>query len=223
MPFIKNRIFLNAGHSLTDPGTSREERVESKIVMRIRDILVIFLKYNRFNVEVVPDNLNLRKTIDWINERAKRLDDGIAFALHINAGGGHGAEVWYYKDNNFSKELGQEILDSYTKKVGMRSRGVKSSSTSSFKTLGFVDQTNCWAILIEMGFIGNKEDMAIVADYEKNARALAIAICKVFSIPYRDKKLTQKEKMQITIFSIMRMIEELIYKLFKLKKGRKLN
>ena len=143
--------FLDSGHSLSDPGTSHKERVESLIVMRIRDLLIPLLKYNHFDVEVVPDNLNLRKSIDWINERVKKVEDGFAFALHINFGGGQGGESWYYKNNENSRQLAQDIIDAYTKEVGMENRGPSQALILGLRPLGFIDQTNCWAILIEMG------------------------------------------------------------------------
>ena len=55
--------------------------------------------------------------------------------------------------------------------------------------------------------------MAIVADYDKNAKALAKALCKVFEMPYQERQWTYKERLQIQIFSIMRQIEKLIYDL----------
>lgn len=213
MPFIKNRIFLDSGHSLSDPGTTHEERVESRITMRIRDILIPLLEFNHFNVEKVPDNLNLGESIAWINERAEKPEDGFALAIHINFGGGEGAETWYYKDNDRSRILAQDIVDIYCKETGMRNRGAKSSSTSRFGTLGFIDYTDCWAVIIECGFIESGNDMRILSDYEKNARAIAKAVCSVFEMPYLEKQLTMGESIQVRIFAIMRRIEELMYQL----------
>lgn len=176
---MERRIFLNAGHSLHDPGAIGLVR-ESDINRKVRDKLVPLLKARGFNVALVPDTLNLKQSIKWVNQRAKSLDSGLAFSIHVNCCGGRGAECYYYRNNSLSRSLAQKCIKRYCDIIGLPNRGARSSSLTRFGRLGWVEDTNCWAILLELGFIDNKNDVLTIQNYDKTAFAVAESIQATF-------------------------------------------
>lgn len=91
-------------------------------------------------------------------------------ALHSNAGGGTGPEVWYHTNSTGGKALAQKVINEIVKVPSCPpSRGAK--ATSSLKEL---NQTNAAAILIEVAFHDNTSDVQWMLN-NMNAIANAIA------------------------------------------------
>jgi len=185
---MKKNIILNAGHSIYDPGAISGDKVEGIEAMKIRDGLVKLLKKN-FNVYSVPDNLNLYESINWVNERFKNLDDGLALSIHLNAGGGNGAESIYYNGSGQSKYIASTILNEYCEITRYRNRGPLSDAKTRHKRLGWLRDTNPWSTLIECCFVDSKSDMAYLRDnYLNVAIGLHQGILKLYNIEETNKK-----------------------------------
>lgn len=90
-------------------------------------------------------------------------------ALHSNAGGGTGPEVWYYTNSNNGKRLANNIIAEITDVSNCPpSRGVKAST-------GYAElnQTSAPAVIVEVAFHDNANDAAWIID---NMDAIAQAI-----------------------------------------------
>ena len=181
---MKKTILLNAGHSKTDPGAIGLA-IESELNQKIRDALIPELERQGFKVEVIPDILNLKESIQWVNQRAKNINDGLAFSIHQNCCGGVGAESYYYRTSQSSKNKAKKLIDAYCSELKLVNRGAKSSSSVRFGRLGWIEDTNCWAILIECGFIDNRGDVKLIKNYKKTAKAICKGINAVYGIPYK--------------------------------------
>ena len=182
---MKKIIYLNSGHSDLEPGTISEHGVERDLNITIRDLLTPLLEAQGFEVKEVPDKLKLYPSVLWVNTRVTTLEGGLAFGIHQNCCGGRGAESFYYKNSNTSKAIAKKLIDTYCEVTGLNNRGAKSSSTSRFGRLGWIEDTNCWATLIECGFMDNAVDMEfIIENFDKVALGIAKGICKVFGIKY---------------------------------------
>ena len=59
--FMKKTIYLNAGHSLTDPGAVSQYGKESEFNRKIRNELLSELQRNNFQIKKVPDDLDLKE------------------------------------------------------------------------------------------------------------------------------------------------------------------
>ncbi len=73
MPVLNNTrkvIYLNAGHYNFDTGSVVKGIIERDEVKKIRDLTSKYLKEAGFEVVEVPDDLDLRRSIDFVNERA---------------------------------------------------------------------------------------------------------------------------------------------------------
>jgi len=180
---MKKTIILNAGHNnAADCGAAANETTESAEAIKIRDKLIPLLKQN-FEVALVPDELDLRQSIKWVNEQYKKLEDGLAFSIHLNAGGGTGAEIFYYANNETSQNIAKTIIDEYCEITGFRNRGAKADTTTRHGTLGWIRNVNPWSCLIETCFIDNIEDLKkLQNDYNKIAWAMYSGICAVYNI-----------------------------------------
>ena len=199
-------IILNAGHSLSDPGTITKYGKEADFNRKIRDALVPLLEMNGFLVVQVPDVLGLVSSIDWVNERVKGLDDGLALSIHCNCCGGNGAETFYYKNNGKSKEIATKLINGYCEYTGLRNRGAKSDTSTRFGKLGWIRKTNCWALLLEAGFLDNKEDVEVLKDYKRVAKGICKGVCAIFGEKEKTPSFGRKKEIKE---QIIKLLEEL--------------
>lgn len=223
---IKKTIYLNAGHFSDDPGAVIDGKEESKIVIKIRDLLVPLLRQD-FKVEIVPDNLNLINSTKWVNKKAKGLNDGLAFSIHLNAsnGKGYGAETLYYGFFNSSKKLSKIILDEYCDRTGYENRKPKSDTTTRFGRNNWIRNTNCWSTLIECYFLDNANDRK-KATNDEIAYAIYCGICKLYKVSPKDSnehyiEEILKELIQIKIELIDKIFTRLNNVINKLKRLKK--
>ena len=175
-------IFLDAGHNVKkDPGAVIGNRKERDLNILIRDALIPELFFNGFQVEVVPDDLDTVQSIDWINQRVQNIESGLAIQIHQNCCKGEGAETYYMDAFESSKRIARELIEEYCKETGIKNRGAKSDDTTRFGALGFIRNTECWATLIECGFLDNDKDMKIMTErLDAVVRGIAKGICKIF-------------------------------------------
>ena len=202
---FEKRIFLNAGHSIKDPGAVVNNKKESEEVMKIRDLLIPMLKRNDFEIHVVPDDLNLIQSISWVNKRVGSMNGGLAFSIHLNAGGGEGAESFYYKNNKDSKVIAKTLIDEYCRYTKLRNRGAKSDTRAYAKRLGWIRDTTPWSTLIECYFIDNK-DTAITN--KTIAEGIYYGICKVYNEEpvILEEKVDNKEDIKNQIINLLKQL-----------------
>lgn len=168
------RIFVSAGHDIRDPGAVVRGTTEAKEMMLTRDKLVSLLQSRGEEVLSVPDSLDLRGTIRWINERAIRGD--IALDLHGNAANGsvRGTECFFIDGNNERKKQAEQFLDDLLEAVPElhisgkpRSRGAKSDTLSQHRRLAFCRDISVSSLLIELCFLDNPSDLALLQNHRE--------------------------------------------------------
>lgn len=172
----QKRVYLGVGHGGKDPGAVAFGRKEKDMALDIakatRDELV------RHGVLVM-----LSRESDVSENLAARIKECNAFNpdlaadIHLNAGGGDGAEVFHSKADTSDDILARNILDEMIK-IGQNSRGLKVKLLSNgLDYFGFVRQVLCDSVLVECAFIDNKNDVKIV-DTLAERRIMGIAIAK---------------------------------------------
>lgn len=152
---IERRVILAAGHGGGDPGAIGQGSTEAIETVQITNkVAELLRKAGNIEVVVVPHELNLGATIDWINARYKAAPQALAVEIHKNSGGGTGSEVWTpsYPDER-SKDIATKIANSLAAATGQRNRGVKFAQNNRWGRLGFTDDTNTYATLVEAAFI----------------------------------------------------------------------
>ena len=209
---MKPIIYLDPGHSLKDPGAVSGPEIESVHARAVRDILAEKLK-THFTVMLVPDTLDLVATTRWINQTARGLDDGYAFAIHLNSNSGTpgiGAEAWYCggapdsKEVAIGRQIAKTILDKYCDITKFENRGVHSDDTARYGRLGFVRDTNCYAGLIELCFINNHDEITkLKNNYQLIAEGLYEGILAAYGIK-------ENKNMQATKADVVEIYEEIL-------------
>ena len=152
---IERRVIIAAGHGGGDAGAVGQGTTEANETIDITNRVVQKLANDgQVSVVQVPNELGLMDTINWINARYKGLENGVSVEVHKNSGGGSGSEVWTPSyPNTESINMCQTVTNAIAAATGNPNRGVKQAQNNRWGRLGFCDDTNTYAMLIEAGFI----------------------------------------------------------------------
>lgn len=108
--------------------------------------------------------------------KSNNLNVDYHVALHSNAGGGNGYEIWY---NQSSYEFTTEILTSLENTLPFKNRGLKDGSTTLYE----LKNTNSKACLIEILFHDEPKQANYILDNIDNiAKAIATGILNYLEI-----------------------------------------
>lgn len=178
------KVFLSAGHGGTDPGAVANGLYEKTINLNM--LLACKSELERHGVTVVCSRT--KDENDSVKQEVKEANASgadIALSFHINAGGGDGFEVYYYRPNKTGKKLA-ELCEKHIKNLGQNSRGVKDGNH-----LHFIKATKMPAVLVESFFIDNSKDKTIgdsIIEQTAFGEAYAKAILDYLDVDYIDKK-----------------------------------
>ena len=165
------KVFCGVGHGGKDPGAVANGMEEADINLSIakacRDELIrngVEVKMSRISDEDDP----LTEEIAECNA----YNPDLAVDIHTNAGGGDGFEVYHTIYGGTGKTLAENI-EAEVIKAGQNSRGVKTrkSETTGKDYYGFIRQTSCPAVICEIGFIDNKNDLK---DFDEQAEQIKL-------------------------------------------------
>lgn len=180
-------VTVNAGHSAKAPGASGCGYKEHEVARQLKTKLIHALNAVDTTSDAGDKNAVLAEQVRKCNAvpKANRLD----VAIHLNAGGGTGTEVLYFGDS--TKALAAKVSAAIAKAGGYRDRGAKER-----KDLYFLRNTNAPAILIEVCFIDNAEDMRkLMANTDAIIDAIVTAITgKVMEKASKDAKVVFEGK-----------------------------
>lgn len=116
---------------------------------------------------------------------SNRVKPDLHFAIHSNAGGGRGSEVFAYAVGGNGEKAAKAIYSEIEPLTPTSDRGVKLNPS-----LYELRNTNAPAALVEIAFHDNSEDAAwIVGNIETIGVALAKGVLKYFGIPYNSSKV----------------------------------
>ena len=160
------KIFCNAGHFQKDSGATINNLRENELAMEVRDNLRVLLQGKR-DVFYVPDELTLKESIDWVNERAQPED--FALDIHFNSSSNpkkRGTEVYYAIQNQYhaaevlSMAVSERLMIPNFGATNLEEMlgDAKHDSTSYVGSLGWVRQLKCLSVLIEVCYLTNPED-----------------------------------------------------------------
>lgn len=172
---MTDKIYIGVGHGGTDPGAVGNGLKEKDLALTIAKAC-----YDELARHGVPAMLS--RTKDETEALAKKIAEcnkyapAYALDIHINAGGGDGAEVFHSYKGGKGKTLAKNVL-AEIRKTGQNSRGTKVKRNTGGKDyFGFIRQIKS-AIIVECAFIDNKKDIAII-DTKAEQVAMGVAIAK---------------------------------------------
>ena len=171
------KIFIDAGHNNSGWNTGaaanglREQDVTFDVAKRLSQILdeagfEVMLSRPTADTNLGVDNASA------INARWQMSNNwGADFfiSIHVNAGGGTGAETLYFRED--ALEFAKTMQDVYSAEMGLHNRRVWLRSD-----VGVLRWTNCPSVLVETAFIDGPENPDVYAlRSRRNEMAAAIA------------------------------------------------
>ncbi|MCL1986402.1 MAG: N-acetylmuramoyl-L-alanine amidase [Firmicutes bacterium] len=185
------KIFIDAGHNYSghNTGAAGNNLREQDITFEVAKILSERLKWAGLQTKLSRETLqtNLGKdNAGSINARWQAANAWAAdyfISIHVNAGGGTGAETFIADTKRSDTRPGGQVKfaeivnDEYCQKMGLKNRGVKIDAQTAHKSLGVLRNTKMPAILIELAFIDSSlanPDVEILRN-RKSEMAAAIA------------------------------------------------
>lgn len=165
---MAKKILISAAHTKENPGAIYQDLREADLTRKMLSLLIPILEKEKIEFESVPLDLPLMQRIDWINKRNLSEKDGDIFVeLHVNDGGKRGLESWFRgksSDKNRSEQLAKHIVQNISKDTGYENIGAKSEYDHELKGLLILNQINIPGTAVELLFIDNAEDIAILKD-----------------------------------------------------------
>jgi len=187
------KIYIDAGHNDSgwNTGASANGLREQDITFETAHLLGKILSPN-FEVKLSRPTKETNLGNDnssSINARWRGANEWGAdyfISIHVNAGGGTGAETFFYKDGgtrgNESEKFAKTVNDIFSQATGLKSRGVKLDTQAAVGSICVLRNTTMPAILIELAFIDSpptNPDVALLKDKRNEmAKALAEGISK---------------------------------------------
>ena len=161
------KIFIDSGHGGNDPGAVGNGMREADIVLEVNTLAIsnaIGTILERAGLQVKQSRTKDQRPS--INDRWRMANEWGAdyfFSLHVNAGGGTGAETFIFDggDENRrseSRAFASAVLDDFCNKMGLRNRGVKPDTRTAVGSLGVLRHTRMPAQLFELPFIDGPAD-----------------------------------------------------------------
>jgi N-acetylmuramoyl-L-alanine amidase len=173
LPYTKPRrtLFVDLGHSSKFPGASG---VKSEIVWNrsIWQKLNGLFDTDKWAVVLVPDtysldltsNLNLVHRVQFINKNCK--DGDWVLSIHGNSAANpnvRGVTTCYMGGSEYMQAKAVELSKAYSASTGVPvwNGGAFDDRTGRFGRIWMVRDTKPPALLIEAGFVTNKDDMSV--------------------------------------------------------------
>ena len=176
------KIAIYAGHGGADSGAvGQNGELEKDYTLKIATAAINAL--NASGYETITNRISdvSRDIADDANTANSAGVDYVA-EIHLNSNSGTpaaGTEVYYSITGGKGKELAENILNEITA-LGYKSRGIKTKKGSSGKDyFGIIRRTTAPAVLIEVCFINNPDDMSRL-DCDAAGRAIASGILKMY-------------------------------------------
>ena len=170
------KVFLGVGHGGVDPGAVsggfKEKDLNLSIALSCSEEL-----YRHGVIVLMSRTFDENDPIDQEVKECNAFQPDLAVDIHNNAGGGDGAEVFYFSGGGTSKTLAENILSEIVA-IGQNSRGTKVKIGNGGKDYyAFIRDTYAPAALVECAFIDNAADVTII-DTEEERKAMGVAIAK---------------------------------------------
>lgn len=171
---IAGRILIDAGHGGSDDGATYDGLKEKDFALDLALLLKERLEANDYDVFMTRTNDSLTGPYDLngnnrINpaERVQLInsyDIDLIISLHLNSYATDptvgGLEILYGDNSEFSKKLGESLITPIMSYLPARNRGVKYRPD-----VLILQESNAPIVLIETGFITNKDDVTNLQNY----------------------------------------------------------
>lgn len=180
------KVFIGVGHGGRDPGAVgnglKEKELSLDVAKACRDVL----KAHGVNV-LLSRETDVTENLSQRIKECNAFGPDIAVDIHVNAGGGDGAEIFHSANKSYDDALAKNILDEIVK-IGQNSRGLKTKLYGNTDYFGFVRQIACPSVLVESAFI-DSDDVKIIdtlPERKSMGKAIAKGILITLGIAYKE-------------------------------------
>lgn len=168
-------IFPSAGHHNADPGAVYNGRKEAEEMKCFRDLVIAELQAKGHKPIADRDD----ETASQHQSRIKPGNGSVVAEFHLDAVPSPTATgttaVVKRNPTPLSMQMGQELVNTTARILGIRNRGVITEDKTNRGRIGIVNKPGT-AVLLELGFLSNPSDMAA---FDANKVALAKAIAEI--------------------------------------------
>lgn len=181
-------ICIDPGHGGYDPGAVaqgvREKDITLKIGLQLRDLL----RKAGFDVMMTRESDvspgGYKQVAADLRERCRIANTkgaDVFLSLHVNAGGGRGAELYVYGGGGPIAKLAKGVITGVSTICGTHGQAVRDGGPNG---TGFavICNTDADAMLLEIGFIDSDDLPKIQANLEKFAPLICRAFCEFYSV-----------------------------------------
>ncbi len=168
------KVFLNPGHAPNgnpDPGACGYGLRECDVAKNVADLVAGYLAAAGVEVVGCLQSDSLEEVVDSSNNS----DADVFISIHCNAcnGSANGTEVWHFYGSAAGEKLASFIQNQIVDALGTVDRGVKGAKPG-VNGLYVLSNTNAVAVLVELAFIDNESDSALLRERQDDfARAIA--------------------------------------------------
>ena len=204
-------LYINSGHHNDDNGAITTKYVEAKLAKITRDVLKHYLGRAGLKAKYVPDNLDLRESIEWVKNDARLNNelDNFALSIHFNTHANtnvRGVECYYTYENN--KRNASVLTRHISERLEIPDGGAIHDSKSYVGSLGWLRNIGMKSLLIEVCYLTNKEDMEAL-DFDQVAMAIVDALIEI--------RPSSASKMKLQLEAMRRQLEALFAQVGRLK------
>lgn len=186
VPMKQHIIALDAGHGGRDSGAITEYSKEKELNMIFSNKLFDLLEQDYHFVPLLTRNKDEYHSLKYRVDFAKENSADTFISIHCNSSvlsRPHDCQIYYYSEEK-DKPLA-EILFSYVDKIDHDTSRWSREIKANFYVLRNLVNTSISAVLVEIGFLSNKEDEILLNDPEfqdKFCEGLYQAIKNYFNV-----------------------------------------
>lgn len=163
------KIYIDQGHNPVNPNAGAEGNGlrEQDLTYRIgQDLAELLRRSGNYEVRLSRPSPSTQIGTSNTSSLRQRVNDANSWgadyfiSLHTNASDNSsatGVEAYAYARNTRGYNLGEDIVENLAEATGLRNRGIKVRPG-----LYVLKNTNMPAVLVEMGFITNPRDAALM-------------------------------------------------------------
>lgn len=184
------KVYIGVGHGGTDPGACSQSFKESSLTLAIALSCQAELARNLVET-LISRTTDITFPTNKKVPQANTFNADLVVDIHINAGGGHGVEVYYSIAGGKSKTLAYNVLTAIVSTTKQTNRGIKTKQGNSGDYFGIIRDTDAPAVLVECGFI-DTDDINNFNTAEKQAimgKAIARGIMDTLCIIPRPERV----------------------------------
>jgi N-acetylmuramoyl-L-alanine amidase len=177
--YASRLVVIDPGHGGIDPGAEADGLFEKDIVLDICVRLDRLLRESGVTTYLTRNEDNTLKINTRIEEANRQAAD-LVLSLHCDSFGDssyHGTSTLYYTDKKpaaaalSSKEYAQIVQDELISRLGTNDRGILQRTD-----IGILEYTSMPSVLVELGFLSNTGDAALLgSDSFRQQAAEALA------------------------------------------------